>query len=349
MTGTAIDWRLVALGLPKHHHDVAALQRAGARAPQPLTAVLLAMNVLLPGGFVLWALGDRLDPRLTAACLFFLLGLGAAMWAAWSDPGARAVRWAYFGLPLAMGLGAGYYAKPMGTAAVASVALFAIAGSLALWFLTVYRHQAVDARLRELDEQARAVALARQLAAAQIQPHFLFNALASLQHWVQNKDDRAAPMLGALTGFLRATLPLFDREQLTLGEEAEAVRQYLTVMQLRLGGRLRFTLNLADGAAAAALPPGLLLTLVENAVEHGVQGSLSGAEVHVSARADGPHWVAEVRDTGPGLPAAAPEGVGLRNSRERLAQAFGADARLSLSAAAGGGCLARIEWPRSPA
>jgi hypothetical protein len=122
-------------------------------------------------------------------------------------------------------------------------------------------HQ-IEARLRELAEQQRALDMARQLAAAQIQPHFLYNALASLQHWVQAKDDRAAPMLAALTGFLRATLPLFNRERLALGDEAEAARQYLAVMQLRLGERLRASVTIDPAAHAqrhatrAAADPG---------------------------------------------------------------------------------------------
>ena len=88
--------------------------------------------------------------------------------------------------------------------------------SLGWWFLTLYRAHQIEGRLRELAERDRAVALAGQLMAAQIQPHFLFNSLASLQHWVQTQDPRAAPMLEALTDFLRATLPLFNRPALTL-------------------------------------------------------------------------------------------------------------------------------------
>jgi CheY-like chemotaxis protein len=97
-------------------------------------------------------------------------------------------------------------------------------------------------------------------------------------------------MLEALTGFLRATLPLFNRPALALGEELQAVRSYLQVMQARLGDRLRLTVQVPDSLhALVPLPPGLMLTLVENAVEHGVHASLVGAEVLVvgHAKADG--------------------------------------------------------------
>jgi LytS/YehU family sensor histidine kinase len=214
-----------------------------------------------------------------------------------------------------------------------------------LWFVTIYRAHQIEGRLREQAEQARALAMAGQLAAAQIQPHFLYNALASLQHWVQAKDDRAAPMLAALTGFLRATLPLFNRPRLALGDEAEAVREYLEVMRLRLGERLRYTLAIDATAAAAQVPPGLLLTLVENAVEHGVTPSLHGAEVAVRAQAQAGQLTIDVADTGPGPAPGAADGVGLANTRTRLAQAFGGRATLTLEPASPTGCRARITAP----
>jgi LytS/YehU family sensor histidine kinase len=218
--------------------------------------------------------------------------------------------------------------------------------AIALHLLSLYRADVIEARLRELDERDRRADMARQLAQAQIQPHFLFNSLASLQHWVQTKDDRAAPMLEALTGFLRATLPLFDRPLLALGEEAQAVRHYLAVMQMRLGDRLRWRVEIAADTEALALPAGLLLTLVENALEHGIQPSVSGGEVLVtSLRLDATRWEIAVRDSGVGLARETVDGVGLTNARARLAQAFGHTASLVLSNAPEGGCMARLEAP----
>ena len=215
------------------------------------------------------------------------------------------------------------------------------------WAIVVYRAHQIEAWLGQQAEQQRALDMAHQLATAQIQPHFLFNSLASLQHWVQAKDDRAAPMLQALTGFLRATLPLFNREQLALGDEAEAAREYLAVMQLRLGERLRYSLDLSPEAAATLVPPGLLLTLVENAVEHGVMPSLGGAEVTVRAHGRASQLHLSVHDTGPGLPAQVAEGVGLANTRARLLQAYGPRARLTLANAPAGGCTATLLIPLS--
>lgn len=193
--------------------------------------------------------------------------------------------------------------------------------------------------------------MAHRLAAAQIQPHFLFNSLAALQHWVQQKDDRAAPMLESLTGFLRATLPLFDRGSLRLGDEAAAVQRYLEVMRLRLGERLRARVDIPPAAADAMLPPGVLLTLVENAIEHGVLPSLSGAELSVQARVEGDMLTIKVSDSGPRawppMPAAR---VGAGEQREPgLRQACGEAATLTLHDRAQGGCTATVRIPYRPA
>jgi len=231
----------------------------------------------------------------------------------------------------------------------------AVLGGLS--FLSTYRRHQIGARQRELAERALALAAQAQLAQAQIQPHFLFNSLASLQHWVREGDDRAAPLLDSLTSYLRATLPLFNRQQLSLGEELEAVRQYLAVMQARLGARLQVQIEVPEDLCAVQLPPALLLTLVENAIEHGVVPKLGAALLCIRARQQGRVLCLQVIDDGPGLPgpvlegaAAAPtragRGVGLSNSRLRLAQTFGADASLRVeNCSETGGCVATLSLP----
>lgn len=343
-----IDWRLVLMGLPKRRFTAAELQRAIPDPPERSLRVAVIINVLLTLAVFVGAFGASHRLTLALMLLPFAVLLPVAFWAAWRDPGHRGARWTYYLLPAGMGLGLAIIAKqvtPLEKQEAFAIASVALAASLCLWFAIVYRHKFVEMRLRELDERDRAVTMARQLAAAQIQPHFLFNSLASLQHWVQAKDDRAAPMLDALTGFLRTTLPLFERERLALGDEAQAVQRYLQVMQLRLGERLAFTLDIEPRAAAVPVPPGLLLTLVENAIEHGVQPALRGATVAVTARAAGGRVIVEVRDDGAGLDHPSADGVGLANTRRRLAQAWGDAAGLTLQGAPGAGCTARIEFP----
>ena len=135
-------------------------------------------------------------------------------------------------------------------------------------------------------------------------------------------------------------MPLFDRAMLPLDEEPEAARQYLAVMQLRLGERLRWRVEIEPASAAVSLPPGLLLPLVENAVKHGVQKCLCGAEIDMQARVEAGGIALEVRDGGPGLAASATDNVGLENARARLVQGFGGTATLTLANRAEDGCSA---------
>lgn len=214
-------------------------------------------------------------------------------------------------------------------------------------FLTFIRVQQIEARLRELDEQAHALKLARRLATAQMQPHFLFNTLASVQHWVDTQDPRAGGTLRAFTQYLRATLPMFERESLSLAEELQIVRSYLEVMQARLGERLRWELEIEPGLEAVTVPPGLLLTLAENAIGHGIEPALRGGRVVVRAWRQGQQVVLEVEDDGMGLSSAEPvERLGLSNSRDRLRQLHGEQARLSLLPRAPG-ALAQVQIPWS--
>lgn len=223
-------------------------------------------------------------------------------------------------------------------------AIAAMTGVLsALWMLTVFRVQQIEARLRELADQDAALRLQTRLAAAQIQPHFLFNTLASLQHWVNTGDARAAPLLRDFTAYLRATLPMFDRELQPLADEVEMVRRYLAIMQARLGERLSFSIELPQELLDHTLPPGLLLTLVENAIAHGIEPQLRGGHVDIAARASADRLLLTVSDDGPGLAPGWREGVGLSNTRRRLLAAF-PGATLALADAAPG-CIATLSLP----
>lgn len=359
-TTPSLQWRTILMGLPKERFTPQQLQRA---LPQRATVSLWIaawINVVLPViGSVTYMAYHR-QWWMVASATVFSVGMVLAAVRAWRDPSDRLAHGLYYGVPAVAGLLFGFgssallneAADAMHRPSLACLLLLMTIGAYGLWFLIAYRHQHVLLRLRELDEQARAVAMAQQLAQAQIRPHFLFNSLAAVQHWVQSKDDRAAPMLGALTAFLRATLPMFDRSAIALGDEEKAVKEYLEVMRLRLGERLSYAVNIDADTRGWMLPPGLLLTLVENAIEHGVQPQLAGGRVQVRAFTRGHEGVIEVQDDGAGLQehpsAKAHAGVGLANSRARLTQAFGAAAALSLSMPEQGGCIARITFPILP-
>lgn len=293
----------------------------------------------------------HLAPVLIGGGLLLLLGIMAESRRLWRDPSSKRVNAAirvagliYMGGVFAS---AGLLEKTHSIAAIVVLAVLLFFCTSAWWGLLMFRQTQIKGRLRELEERDLQSALQAQLLQAQIQPHFLFNSLASLGHWVRSQDPRAAPMLEALTAYLRATLPLFNREQLSVGEELAAVREYLAVMQARLGERLKVEIDVDPALHEQLLPPAILLTLVENAIEHGVVPKLGEATLRIEGRQLKKGVLISVADDGPGLPEQpAPQapgrGVGLSNSRLRLAQRFGERARLSLENGPLGGCLAQL-------
>ena len=208
-----------------------------------------------------------------------------------------------------------------------------------LWAVAQVRRQILEHALERVTLAAERDAAARQVSEAQlkllqgqIQPHFIFNTLSALQHWVDTQDRRAGPLLQSLTRFLRGSTELLGQGAVTLEAEAAMVANYLAIQQARLGPRLTSHIDMAAEAVGVLLPPGVLLTLVESAVEHGIAPAMTGGEVSVAARREGRQWVLTVRDSGAGLAEAWHDGVGLANCRQRLQHHFGSRATLTLSA-----------------
>ncbi|MED5621444.1 sensor histidine kinase [Ideonella sp. BN130291] len=185
--------------------------------------------------------------------------------------------------------------------------------------------------VQERDAAARQASEAQlRLLRAQIQPHFIFNTLSAVQHWVDIHDDRASDLLRQLTAFLRGSTELLSQPEVSLKQEAELVRHYLAIMQARLADRLQFELALDPDTLAQPLPSGLLITLAENAVEHGVAPALQGGCVRIASCWRNDAFELTVHNTGAALAPDWREGVGLANSRERLRHQFGQRATLQL-------------------
>lgn len=190
---------------------------------------------------------------------------------------------------------------------------------------TQLQHEAERERLaRELSESQLL------LLRAQIEPHFLFNTLGAVQQLAQQGAPRAAELTANLITFLRASLAEMRSEQVTLRQEFALVEAYLQVMKARLGERLRFTLELPDELAQLNMPGMLVLTLVENSIKHGIEPSLRGGDVSVSAVQQDGAALIRVEDGGVGLSAQPGDGMGLENVRRRLQLAYGDAASLTL-------------------
>jgi hypothetical protein len=192
---------------------------------------------------------------------------------------------------------------------------------------------------------------------AQVEPHFLFNTLASVRSLVTSDPQRASQTIDALAQHLRATLPKMRAAtglaQSTLGEQFAICASYLELMKVRLGERLRVEIRLPAELQDLPFPPLLLISLVENAIKHGVEPKPGVTHVILAARVvdDGERRRLEVQveDDGAGLKLGMGEGTGLANIRTQLLTRFASAASLELSERSAGGVLARLVLPLEPA
>jgi hypothetical protein len=183
-----------------------------------------------------------------------------------------------------------------------------------------------------------------KLLQAQLEPHFLFNTLANLRYLVQKGSPDALAMLDHLIDYLRTALPGIREEKSTVGNEAALARAYLEIIRLRMGGELAFAIDIPEAIAAHPFPPLMLMTLVENAVKHGI-APLGRGRIAISAAVEGGAMRIVVEDDGRGIEGDEKAGVGLANVRERLVAVFGKDASLSLAPRPGGGTCAVLVIP----
>ena len=201
-------------------------------------------------------------------------------------------------------------------------------------------------------EAARRLAAENQLKLleSQLEPHMLFNTLANLRALIAVDPPRAQAMLDRMIAFLRATLNASRTDAHPLRLEFARLADYLELMHIRMGERLATQLDLPDALADRPVPPLLLQPLVENAIKHGLEPSVEGGRVEVSARLDAQQLRLEVRDTGVGLSAvAAQDGTsfGLDQVRKRLATVYGDRAALTIGPAPDeqGGTLVVVTLP----
>lgn len=168
---------------------------------------------------------------------------------------------------------------------------------------------------------------------AQVEPHFLYNTLASAQLLAGSDPPRAERMLGHLIQYLRHSLPRDGVEMSTLGAELERALAYLEILRIRMGPRLEVQVDVPAELRATPLPPMMLQTLVENAIKHGLEPRTAGGTVWIRARRSDGQVAITVADDGEGFNAASSgTGVGLRNVRERLRLLFGGEASLAVVA-----------------
>jgi LytS/YehU family sensor histidine kinase len=214
--------------------------------------------------------------------------------------------------------------------------------AISLAFVAYFYQRGHAEELKRQTSQAQLMLLQSQL-----EPHMLFNTLANLRVLITTDPQRAQAMLDHLVTYLRATLGASRQSQHPLQNEFDRVRDYLEIMSVRMGPRLRYSLDLPETLATVQVPTLLLQPLVENALLHGLEPKIEGGHLSVTAQGSGAQLVLLVQDTGCGLAEgnAPSSGFGLAQVRERLATHYGAAAQFTLRQSAPLGTEARITLP----
>ncbi|MFN2563696.1 MAG: sensor histidine kinase [Gemmatimonadaceae bacterium] len=267
---------------------------------------------------------------------------------------ALCVGWAAAGVALRLVLGTGWQGVPL-PQHLASWMLISLPWSIFIYFAVLGSMHAFAYFVEARERETQAAQLAAQLAQArlgalrmQLHPHFLFNSLNAITVLVRDQRTReATTMLELLSDVLRQVLRTDPGHEVPLADELRFLEQYLAIEQVRFSDRLQVTFAVESDVRDGAVPAFVLQPLVENALRHGLADRSEEGLVEIAARREGVDLVLSVRDNGVGLRpgALAGQGLGLANTRERLATLYGDRARLDLSSGPAGGTTAMVRLP----
>ncbi|MBB4639483.1 histidine kinase [Longimicrobium terrae] len=297
-----------------------------------LTPVIVWLAVRFP--LVRGQLLRHLPAHLAVALVLVLIAsLTLALGGRWIDPG------------MARPLTPAYLLAIASNRLPSTLILYGVV--LALAQLAAYQRALRERELRAARLEAQLAGARLQALTAQLQPHFLFNSLNTVAMLVRETGSRdALAVVLNLSEMLRSTLRGENEHTGTLDDELELVERYLEIERIRFDGRLRTALHVHPDARRARVPRLLLQPLVENAVRHGA-GATGAGEITIRAEVRGDRLLVRVEDDGPGFSAPAPHagsGVGLANTRARLAELYGAAASLRV-ADGNPGAVVTVELP----
>jgi len=233
------------------------------------------------------------------------------------------------------------------------VLILAGGGFAAIYYLGEQRRVARYAAGRQIESlraERNSADMRLAVLQAQIEPHFLFNTLASVRSLIASEPERAAKTIDALATYLRVALPRLRTtgiEEATLGRQIDLCLGYLEIMNVRTAGRIKIHVDASDEVRALPFPPLILLTLVENAMTHGIEPKPGPGMIAITAGTEDRFLSVSVEDNGQGLQPGTTPGLGLANVRAQLRDRFGTRARFDIASRAGGGVSARIHIPRT--
>ncbi|HEY0372564.1 MAG TPA: histidine kinase [Thermoanaerobaculia bacterium] len=279
--------------------------------------------------------------RIARIALLVLAGIAIAMFV---DVALDIIREVFFPLPRRRGGGPTF-------APFRAFGRFGTLNQLMVYCAVLAAGFAREYFLREQQRRREAVQLEAQLARArldalrmQLNPHFLFNTLHAVSALVERDPSGVRKMIARLSELLRHTLDSQSGDEIALRDELAFLQRYLDIMAVRFQGKLRVTTSVDESASNARVPNLILQPLVENALEHGV-GRTGDAEITIAARREGAQLVITIEDRGPGFDESAASGVGLANTRERLAAMYGNAASVGMRSLPEGGAAAELRLP----
>ena len=254
------------------------------------------------------------------------------------------------------GIGGDLHPRPFATILTSLLAAKAQINPLTYWIIAAVS-QAAALRQRARERELAALELRTLLAQSQLQtlraqlnPHFLFNALNAISDLIDSHPATATTMVARLGDFLRLTLKGSGQASTTLGAELALVDRYLDVERVRFDDRLRVVTDVDPDVMAAQVPPLILQPIVENAIRHGVSRLEGAGVVTLAGHRRGDELHLEVRDNGPGWndAVAGAGGLGLANTKARLAHVYGGRATIDVLQAPSGGTCVRLRLPWGP-
>jgi sensor histidine kinase YesM len=226
------------------------------------------------------------------------------------------------------------------------IVLIGILFGLLVSYIFVSLEKISEERLQRIETEKAAMEAELRLVQSQMEPHFLFNTLANVRSLIDSDPRKAGEMLETFVAFLRTSLRTSRERTVPMSQELDVVKSYLDLFAMRMGGRLRYRIDLPEQIRSVRIPPLLIQPLVENAVKHGLEPSIDGGEVAIVVERAGDRVRIQVIDSGVGIrETAGGSGIGLDNVRRRLAIIFGDAGRLVIEENRPSGVKVVIEIP----
>jgi LytS/YehU family sensor histidine kinase len=224
--------------------------------------------------------------------------------------------------------------------------LYALLFGSIISYIFISLQKISDEKIKRLEVEKNSAVTEIKLLQSQMEPHFLFNSLSNVIGLIDPDPEKAKRMLESFTTFLRASLVTARSETITLSQEMDVVRNYLDIFAIRMGDRLRYSIDIPDSLCAFHVPPLLVQPLVENAVKHGLEPSIRGGELLVQVRRRGDSVRIVVADSGMGITeTSSGNGIGLENIKKRLDLIYNGRAGLVFEENKPTGVKAVIELP----